>query len=831
MSSPSPRTPIFRIRELVGRRRGDRAVTSPESLTVSRVWGETEFLRSELDRARGLLAERERQINQLVGRMNALLGTGATPPAASGEPPAPLPLTRSRHLALLGIDPLSRRELKGERTKIYRAVELAAVEAEAASIKSALKLMWSYARGRTSINRRYRLMRAVLSRSPLFDALYYVSRYPDVAQSGVAPLDHYLLHGFNEGREPHPLFNPAYYRSTVPPELANQIDEPVFHFLTAPVHERGEPHALFSGIYYLTMNADVASSCVNPLEHFLLVGGDEAINCHPLFDIDYYLSQLTPEEIGSTNPVIHYLSSGGRSHKPHRLFDPEFYLHSYPDISLQNVNPLLHYLRFGADEGRDPSPDFDTKFYRERYPETCGAGVSALEHYLLIGVTERRSVARFRPSAEILEAWHEACTLDPTIRLKGFQHIVQAPVNRIGHSPIGDTFDWVARQLPERVTHLFFLPWLKRGGAELEASQLVRAVARADSRNRVAVVVADFDCYDAADWFQNDACIVRLPDAPFPLSEADRVEVLKLIILHSRPNIVHVVNSRAAWEALKRYGKPLSSVCSMYGSFFCHDYSADGFVDDYVARYFLDVLPHLSGAFVDNRAFVDDLAAEFGLTEEAKKKVRAVYFPAPEAARGAQLEPSARPLHGALRVLWAGRLDRQKRPDILLRIAQVASWAEFSVYGSSNIDGTPVQSGLSRLPNVSMRGPYHSFAELDPRSYDCLLYTSSWDGLPNVLLEASSHGLPVVAPPVGGITELITETTGYVVASDEDVAGYIAALDAIRKDPDAALLRGEAARALVTSRHSFDAFTASLESVPGYLRPEGSGSAVDGGSR
>ena len=45
----------------------------------------------------------------------------------------------------------------------------------------------------------------------LFDSKYYLSEYPDVAESGINPLAHYLNHGAREGRDPHPLFDTGYY--------------------------------------------------------------------------------------------------------------------------------------------------------------------------------------------------------------------------------------------------------------------------------------------------------------------------------------------------------------------------------------------------------------------------------------------------------------------------------------------------------------------------------------------------------------------------------------------------------------------------------------------
>jgi hypothetical protein len=52
----------------------------------------------------------------------------------------------------------------------------------------------------------FRLRRqvALLKRSGLFDAEWYLREYPDVAEAGIDPLRHYIEHGVKEGRAPYP---------------------------------------------------------------------------------------------------------------------------------------------------------------------------------------------------------------------------------------------------------------------------------------------------------------------------------------------------------------------------------------------------------------------------------------------------------------------------------------------------------------------------------------------------------------------------------------------------------------------------------------------------
>jgi len=72
------------------------------------------------------------------------------------------------------------------------------------------------------------------------------------------------------------------------------------------------------------------------------------------------------------------------------LFDSSYYLAQNPDVAEAGIDPLWHYLRFGAAEGRDPSPFFDTSYYLESNRDVAKAGVNPLAHYVVRGAKEGR---------------------------------------------------------------------------------------------------------------------------------------------------------------------------------------------------------------------------------------------------------------------------------------------------------------------------------------------------------------------------------------------------------------------------------------------------------
>ena len=95
-----------------------------------------------------------------------------------------------------------------------------------------------------------------------------------------------------------------------------------------------------------------------------------------------------------------------------------------------------------------------------------------------------------------------------------------------------------------------------------------------------------------------------------------------------------------------------------------------------------------------------------------------------------------------------------------------------------------------------------------------MLYTSIYDGLPNVLLEAAAHRIPIVAPTrVGGIGELISEDTGSPVENRYDAREYAERLREVVASPAKAVRRADLLSDIVATRHSFDAFCSAVRSL------------------
>lgn len=142
------------------------------------------------------------------------------------------------------------------------------------------------------------------------------------------------------------------------------------------------------------------------------------------------------------------------------------------------------------------------------------------------------------------------------------------------------------------------------------------------------------------------------------------------------------------------------------------------------------------------------------------------------------VEPGFIDTRRPLRVLWASRFATQKRPDLVQAIGkQLERDHDDSIrivmYGrEQNVSPSIVEN----CAYVRYGGPYSGFESLPLDDFDVLLYTADNDGLPNVLLEAAAHGLPIVASDEGAVGEFVVNGSTGLLVQTEDVDGYIRAL-------------------------------------------------------
>jgi glycosyltransferase involved in cell wall biosynthesis len=307
-----------------------------------------------------------------------------------------------------------------------------------------------------------------------------------------------------------------------------------------------------------------------------------------------------------------------------------------------------------------------------------------------------------------------------------------------------------------------------------------------------------------------------VPFVPFgkicrDIPSASHVQLLATFLVQLQPRIIHNVNSAEGYLAFREHGAALRQGSQLFASVFCEDITEEGRIVGYAFDQLPDCFRFLSGVFADNSRILDVLHSMFGFPRE---QLHLHYQPIESSSIALSRPPDER-----LSVLWAGRLDRQKRPDLLKSIALRLgdSPIDFTVYGSTVLGQGDWAQQWELSPNIVYRGPFDRLDSLPLTEFDVFLHTAEWEGMPNVLLEALSAGLPVVASAVGGVPELIEDyVTGIGVSPHDDINAYCSALRALHADRSSRAKMASAGRAVVNERHSWSAFCEAVRQVPDY---------------
>ncbi len=140
-------------------------------------------------------------------------------------------------------------------------------------------------------------------------------------------------------------------------------------------------------------------------------------------------------------------------------------------------------------------------------------------------------------------------------------------------------------------------------------------------------------------------------------------------------------------------------------------------------------------------------------------------------------------------------LKPQKAPEdfvaVAKRVCDVVPQARFILIGDGDlrprVESLIEQNGLDhRLYLAGWRRDVSTAM----KSFDAFLLTSHWEGLPRVLLEARTIGLPVVATRVGGVAEVIAEGRHGWLSDAGDVDGLATQLIRVLQSRSGQLHRG-----------------------------------------
>lgn len=367
-------------------------------------------------------------------------------------------------------------------------------------------------------------------------------------------------------------------------------------------------------------------------------------------------------------------------------------------------------------------------------------------------------------------------------------------------------------------TDVVLLPWLKPGGAEKYILHILEEIVRQQPGARLLVVVGEAaKKHEWMDRLPGSAVFIDIYNA-FPLlddAERDAMLMRAMLAMVADRARLHIKSSVFAHRLLDAYGAVLTDRYRAIYYRFCDDTSLwrgkslrGPWGTKVMRRHLLGfwkVVSDCAATVADDRQVLGELQSKYEtIYTRCELKSLVKHKPGPR--------------H---RLLWASRIGAQKRPDLLVSIARELKAVGLDI--AIDAHGTP-DSGVEpraifddRSSGITYHGNFSTFSELPIESFDGFLYTSAYDGLPNILLEALGAGLPVIAPDVGGVGEVVKPgLTGWLVDGDDDhtlVQDYVRAVRALYEDwVDVANMSANG-RQLVESQHGATAFSLRVAEV------------------
>lgn len=330
--------------------------------------------------------------------------------------------------------------------------------------------------------------------------------------------------------------------------------------------------------------------------------------------------------------------------------------------------------------------------------------------------------------------------------------------------------------MSERIPILYLAPWVGYGGSDKNTIDWFRWI----DRDRFAPFLittqpSENPLIDEVAPYAEEVWV--LPD----LMPAEEMPAFIFDFLRSRDiRVIHLMNSRLGFDLLPDLSclpNPPSVVVQLH----VEEVDKSGYVRYVTTRY---------GNLVDRFSISNEHVAEavrgYGVPAE---KIEVIYTGVDaEQEFSPQL---ATPVEGLaddrLQILFAVRLTDQKDPLLMVEIA--AGLRDRGVKFQVNVVGEGELEDQIKARVAELR--LEEQVVLHPASpglrdwyaaCDVFLLTSKFEGVPCVLFETMAMGMPIVAPALPGIRELLHEEGDTIVAEHAPAEPYVEALVRLAED-------------------------------------------------
>lgn len=464
-------------------------------------------------------------------------------------------------------------------------------------------------------------------------------------------------------------------------------------------------------------------------------------------------------------------------------FDSGYYLAANPDVRAAKAEPLQHFLRHGVFEERRPAPGVIVHVGRRH--ATGGASSWMSFNWRGRALSVRCHVLPEAVRSQVLAQ----SEFDPAVAAIGhtpLSNAAQHDAIDVG-SRAGLDVTGFAQDVPTEPDAILIVSFLGVGGAEKYAADIAQGLQQA-GRKEVLVIVTEQESEQASGW-EDLAILAPLPScnvvfwrdyAPrggFPPATMARV----LAVLRAKDIIV--VNSGLGLRVLERYARGLSHYSRLHAAFF-------SFAPPALGLAYASIFPRRIAPFA--RLLTDNSRARRVLDERYSPLQGPGTFLLPPQVTLADdsvfddrmSKRLTRATNRRLQWVWISRIEPFKGTELLGRIASLRPGDDFHLFG-------PLAESLAELDldlkNISYDGVISDLSSADLSEYDGFIFTSCFEGMPNIVLEVSQHAIPMVLTDVGGLRDTfdddsvafvpVGEESGQVAAEFSAALGQIASME------------------------------------------------------
>lgn len=328
--------------------------------------------------------------------------------------------------------------------------------------------------------------------------------------------------------------------------------------------------------------------------------------------------------------------------------------------------------------------------------------------------------------------------------------------------------------------YLLFAPWVSKGGADKFVISYANQIQAINPKKRVLVIAT----LPVESVWKNRLRCDFLPFGQLTehLHPDLQMRILEQLVENSGAQHLHIINSALAYEfAATHQAYMCNSGKRLVATSFSQSTDESGQIFGYSHTHLPDIYELCDFVTSDNKAVLNMWQREYGF--DINKVL--LHRPLIDLPRKTASTTTVGQ-EDSLRVLWAARLAPEKIPQVAVEVGRLLKDNNVNIDMYGGVDDGFDTSFLEKLPsNVVYKGSYDGPANLPMDKYDAFLYTSIFDGIPNILAEVGAAGLPIVASKAGGIPEIIINNqTGILIDNPNEAKSYAKSLLLLKQDSD-----------------------------------------------